>query len=339
MSLYRCVEGLQRGYLGTCSIDGSLVRVNSFDINLSQETEFHEHTIGLNDYFEYGAIESPINPRFKDGFVGKKGARDGILSHPQKKFWRPGVKSISGSINFFPSVSALKKVFDIAKYGKTFDMQYNYSKKSIYRIYYGCKINTMEFSVSAGENISVTLNIMATKVVEFSYGVAPHLKFSEKLINYGSLTVDTIHKYQIGEKLKGLEIQAFSFSINNSCQPIYTINQNVDKLDERLFPKDLRNGMQNVSGSITYYLVGNPVLNLAAKDLYPYLNEEQGKSYTSLDEKTAASEIKLSIPGDCGGVSFDEKICVVYKPVMRAGGTGVIFQTVPFQGVGFALGK
>jgi hypothetical protein len=278
--------------------------------------------------------------------VAIKTSSEGEIFHPQRKFWRPGVKKTSGTITFFPTIELLKEVFDIAKYGKTFVITNYYSKKSVFREYTGCKINTMDFSVVAGEDTIISLNIIAERVKEYT-GEAPSYTETKKIINYGIVDLTTEHKYFYGlsGQKNNLEIQSFNFSINNSCKAIYTaqknINEDVEDISNRLDPKEIRNGIQEVSGSITYYTVGNLVDNLEDnQEQYPFLDDQDGERYyTMLDEYTKESKIYIKINDNCEDLEFDESLCVVYQPVKRLGGVGVMLQTLTFQGVGFALGS
>lgn len=322
--MIRCDNVIQRGYLGSCEIDGVFVRVSSFEINLNQNVEFYDHTIGLNDYVKY-------SPNF--GIKGEHGQDENEISpiSPQKKFWRPGVKTITGGINFIPNLKILNKVFNLAKYGKKFDILYRYSQQSILRKFVNCRINTMQFTVISGEDINVSLNIMAENVEEYVSEDYLFYREAAKIINFSGVNIDTIHKYEVNGITKNLEIQSFNFTINNSCKPIYTAGMyNTEDPSFSLLPRDIRNGMQDVSGSISYYLLG---FKTGDEYSYPFLKN------TILYEDTYPSKIYIDIEDDCGDYSFNEEICVLYKPVNLNGSVGPVIQTLLFNGVGYALGK
>jgi hypothetical protein len=288
------INGLRNGYRGLCSIDGLFTRVSSFDVNVKQGVEFYDHTFGLSDNFTAATPSSP------------SGAKGELLPsiNVQKYFWRPGVKMTSGGISLFPSVAVLSKLFDLAKYGKKFDITVWYTH-SVGRRIKNCKLNSFQFNIQSGNVLDLNLDIMAEESKEF-FGDPPHYTVVEKLIPWAAIEIKTKHI--------NLPIASFNFNVENSCIPIYTAGS--------LDPKKIRNGMQNLTGSVSYYWNGkNPSL-----------------SPTILDEKTGPSEISIKIgDGKCGG-SFSATLCVVYTPILMKSSTEVVSQLLSFNGVGYALG-
>ena len=233
------INNLRKGYRGLCIIDGVLARVSSFDVNVNQNVEFYDHTLGLNDKLTSASSSAPAGS--KEDSVPK--------INVQKYFWRPGVKITSGNISLYPDVSVLNKLFNLTKYGKIFNITYYYSC-GVGRVIKECRINSFQFDIQAGDIVNLTIEIMAKESREF-FGDPPYNSKAEKLIPFSAVNINTKHL--------GANIMSFSLTVNNSCIPIYTAGS--------LDPKKIRTGMQMVSGSISYYWDGsNPTLSSTIVD-------------------------------------------------------------------------
>jgi hypothetical protein len=278
---------LKGGYLGLCVINNLQIRVTGFTLNVQQDVQFYDHIIGLRDSVPQG--------------LSTKGDVGAI--NVQKYTWRPGVKIVSGNISFPATTESLQLLFDLVKTGDDFDVQFNYSCDDTMRVFNFCKINSFTFTATAGDILNVSVEVMGRHMEEFT-GSNPYTQ-SQKLITWDNIYVSSISSDPV---------QAFSFTVNNNCMPIYTAGNNTS---DRLFPKKIRVGMQNMTGTIIYYI--------------------KGRAYVDLDKTTDSNLIGISIKGDCGDADFIEGLCVIYKPIERSSNIGALLHTLPFVGVGKAL--
>lgn len=227
---------------------------------------------------------------------------DGKLN-VQKTFWRPGVKICTGNVSFPATAKNLQKAFDLVKTGDDFELKFTYACNDVKRVFKFCKVSSFNFSVTAGDHATIQLGIMAREMTE---GTGSYRWTSpEKLLTWDEVGITSISTHKI---------QMFSFVVNNPCLPIYTAGTNSSN---DLFPKKIRIGMQTVTGSIVYYI--------------------KGISYNDLDASTGVNTIDIKISDKCS-VSFNESLCVIYKPIERAANIGALLHTLPFVGVGKALG-
>jgi hypothetical protein len=221
----------------------------------------------------------------------------------QKTFWRPGVKICTGNISFPATTKNLQKTFDLVKTGDDFELIFTYSCNDVRRTFKFCKISSFNFTVTAGDHAVIQLSIMARDMTEGTG--SSRLTSPEKLLTWDQIGITSISSHKI---------QMFSFVVNNPCIPIYTAGTNSSN---DLFPKKIRVGMQSVTGSIVYYI--------------------KGISYTDLDKDTGINTINIKISDKCS-VTFNESLCVVYKPIERGSNIGALLHTLPFVGIGKALG-
>ena len=228
------------GFVGLCQIDDIKVRVSSFNVNAKQEVEFYNHIYGLRDKIVVGAEGSEIS-NVTDGQLTK--GDDGSLNI-QKYLWRPGTKIVSGNVSFPVTVNALQKVYNLTRSGDDFTLYFGYSCDSIQRKYEFCKINSFSFSVTAGDLVQVSFDVMGLSVEEGYYLFDTTFQDAQKLVPWSAVSVSTISEDAL---------QSFNFNVSNNCLPIYTAGQNA----ENLFPKKIRVGMQELTGSLVAYQYGN----------------------------------------------------------------------------------
>ena len=273
--------------MGLCEVDGLKIRVSNFNVNVKQEVQFYDHAIGLRD-----SIPSGLDTK---GDVG--------ALNIQKHFWRPGVKIVSGNFDFPATPSNFQKIFDLAKTGDDFTLQFNYACDDVERLFKYCKINSFSFSVTAGEIATIQVDVMGREMIE-STG-SNTWRDPQKLLTWDAVEITSISNNPV---------QMFNFTVNNNCKPVYTAGAN-DTND--LFPKKIRVGMQELSGSIVYYI--------------------KGVDYEDLDKNSSYDTIKIDINDSCSS-NFSEELCVIYKPIERAGSLKALLHTLPFVGVGNAMG-
>lgn len=221
--------------MGYADIDGDKYRCTDMTLAPSQEPLFYDHVVGLKDVLPSTGSNT-------------KGANDSRgFSNAQKVLWRPSTISYEGSISFPVMDDAscggasnvnLEKVFDLAKYGDTFDTILTYNCLTG-RKFTNCKINTLGLSVTSGDIVQVTLQIIATGLEE-PEGDYNQFQDSQKLVTWDKVNINGS-----GEGIDFENMQAFSLDINNNINTIYT--------HESLAPKELRVGMQEVGGTLTLY--------------------------------------------------------------------------------------
>jgi hypothetical protein len=311
-----CFNKLQAGYSGLCYINGNPVRVSSFDVNVNQEVSFYDHVLGLRDSVPSGKLSDSSSTKSDVGNL-----------NIQKYFWRPGVISISGSISFPPDVGTLGRVFQLAKRGDPFSIEFFYAKRAVKRTLTGCTINSFKLSISASDILQLSIDIYAKNIEETEVGSYAGATYAQKLISYDAFSVVTDH---------AMDIQSFELSISNSLKNIYTAKS--------INPFDIRVGMQAVVGSIVYYYrsdtikKGDRSLDLLIRE--DEVDEEKTKAETDLLNKGSSSyTIKLAVNDPSCGGSFNEEICVIYEPVNRSSSLSALTQSVAFKGIGYALGK
>jgi hypothetical protein len=280
---------LNAGYIGLCEIDGLKIRVSSFNLNVRQEVQFYDHIIGLRD-----SIPTGLKTKKDDGNL-----------NIQKTFWRPGVKIAAGGITFPATVKNLQKIYDLAKTGDDFTIKFTYSCKDVERTFRFCKINSFIFTSVAGEIATIQIDVMSRDMKESTNKRNLWTK-KQKLLTWDEINVTSI---------SADPVQQFTFAVNNNCMPIYTAGANDT---DGLFPKVIRVGMQQVTGTIVYYV--------------------RGVSYDDIDDLTSNNNINIKSVDNCDGVEFNEDLCVIYKPIERASSMTALLHTLPFVGVGNALG-
>lgn len=301
------------GFKGLASItDNSTstsIRCTDFSVNLEQDVKFYEHTIGLRDTI-------PTN-----GAVTKGEQTDPVTVNNQKFFFRPGVKIIRGSMGFPATIENLELVFGLAKTGKTFKLVFNYDC-NIKKEFTECKINSFTFSATAGDIITITLDIIGRYFTE-SYGANASYITGQKLITWDAIkptvTLNTLNTSGASVATSLTDpIKTMEFTVNNNCIPIYTSGGNSSK---NLYPHDIRVGMQEVTGSLSYYIKGT------------------GANSLSPNATTSTIQIYISDPlATPNPFIFDHTLDVIMKPTQRTGAVGAIINTIAFVGIGKALG-
>jgi hypothetical protein len=206
---------VKQGYMGLATINGEKIRCTDFSMNPIQDALFYDPIFGLRD------------SRPTTIYGGKSDVGN---ANPQKFLWRAGVKSYAGSINY--PVCDTEPLIKLAQTGDDFDLELKYSC-GLTRKFDRCKINSYTLSVTAGDIVTVSANIMALNASD-TLTDEEHYKTSRKLLTWDDVYLSF-----------GFDVHDFSITINNSCRPIYTAYG--------LSPIQLRLGVQMVTGAITYY--------------------------------------------------------------------------------------
>jgi len=166
------------------------------------------------------------------------------------------------------------------------------------RRFIGCRLNSWQLTVTAGDIVNITADIWALGMEDTSS--TDRYTDSEKIITSDAVSV--IPKIDVTEE----DIQTFELSIENNLQYIYTADPGTDQ-PNKFVPRDLRVGMQLVTGSLGLYF-------------------DDGRSFLLPD--TDKATIELSIKD-----TLRTNINVVYMPKQRSGAVGPVITEVPFVGV------
>jgi len=289
------METISQGYIGIAEFGGLKVRCEDFGVNLQQDYQFYNHAVGLNDDVTGG---------------GKtKGEKVGTINI-QRTFFRPGVFKIEGSMSFPATEVNIPYFFNLIKTGnyiETFSFYYYcIDETKIGRKFNKVRLSNFNLEVTAGEIIKVTVGFVA-KDYESATGL-PDYTDSEKLLTWDMAEI-IVDSTPIDTE-KGLS--AFSLSVDNKVEAIYTLQPDNDL--NALGPHDLRLGIQEVSGTLTYYnITGLKVLPECEK---PY---EKGTITVTMG-------------------AFTTPINTIFLPAQVSGSSGTITTSIGFVGVDKAFG-
>jgi hypothetical protein len=285
------------GFRGLAVINGLKIRCTEFGMNPQQSMLFYDHAIGLNDTV-------PGSPDTKDDAPG--------FIQTQKKYNRPSPIMIGGGLAFPASTVGdtdtpnFINLFALAKYGNFFDVSFN-QWCSNGRRFIDCRVASFTFSVTAADIVNISAEIHAKNFVD----TATDFEFTQprKLITWDEVELSLI----VGDSggFVADDIQGLEFTINNNLSEVYTANPNPGTGYQDLLPKDLRLGMQEVSGTVSIYAKNGP---------------------NFLTPATGQLQMRLTV-----GSWFTDIYCVI-NPKQIQGIVGPVIITVPFQGVDKAFG-
>lgn len=270
------------GYMGVLSADGTKIRVTSFSVNPEQTISFYDHTIGLRDNIP-GSI------------FGPKGDA-GFNSNPQKNLFRPSVITVGGSFSYPLFENGGNTLFTLAKEGRSFPITFT---RDCYHAttYSDCKISQYQLSMAAGDVPNITCTIAGISATEGSAGALGEPEI-QKLVTWDACSVSV-------PGIDADRISSFDMTITNDCKYVYTAGNNASN---GLKAKEIRVGLQSVTGTISYYAKGRSL---------EFLNGGS-PSYT------------INVSAD--DLVFDIKC--VFQPVKREGVVGPVISTLSFVGVG-----
>jgi len=227
------------GYRGIARVEGgNYIRCTNMNVNLQQDTLFYDHTLGLNDYVSSGDSTKIERP----GFV-----------QTQKNFWRPSPLSIGGSIAY--PLTAEEDGYNLFQKAKTgagvgnIEMYYycDDDSGSNGRSFEECRVGSFQLNITAGDFANIQVDFGGKRSVDIS-GTPTHYKAPTKMISWDKVSIS-------GSGLSE-NIQAFSMNINNNLSHVYTARPSSIAPYE---PKDVRLGMQEVTGTISVYNKKGPI--------------------------------------------------------------------------------
>ena len=291
------------------------LRCSDMNITPTQKALYYDHVIGLRDTI-------PSNSDTKGEITNSS-----LAINTQKKFWRASTIKYSGSLTY-PAIvyddcsgcqtNTLQKVFDIAKYGTYFNITLYYNCDNDNgnlkgRKFTDCRIDNYSFTSTVGDVITINIEVVASDVVDTQMSVSDAIYSNiERFITWETMNLTVSGGGGVsapvdpGFSIPSDLIQSFDFNVANNINIIYT--------QEKLKPKDLRVGMQEVTGSLVLY-------NKKGTNIMPY--------------DTLISPFYINVQTVC---SFDETIRCVFEPSSIPGSTTTILSTIPFSGVDKALG-
>jgi len=276
------MSNLCPGYTGLLfGPEESKIRCTDFGVIRQQPPLFYDHVIGLRDTIP----------------VGMETKGEGATINIQKTIERPGVKIISGGFSFPATELNCGVFFDKMKYGDYFDFAFIYSGADKGFKFIDCRVNTYSFSVTAGDIATISVDILGKDAEP--YGRKSEYVVAEKMITWDKVQVANAPGGSSG-------VQGIDFSVNNNLIPIYTSNNNVS---ENLKVKEIRVGMQEMTGALTVY-----------------------RKYDANFDLSSPTTMTLTCPG------LATPLNVVFQPTQPASALGPIITKIPFTGIDKAFG-
>lgn len=287
------------GYMGVCSIQDEFFRCSTFDVGYKQSSEFYDHVLGLRDVLPGGVFSADTTKStYNEPFP---------VFNPQRIFWRRTKGIVDGSFSM-PLVDDKQfSWFEWARTGQYLPAFYFlYYCNGVARGFNKCRVDNYDLKLEAGDYAVETVGVVGAEIIENdSIQNGPSYTTAEKLVTWDKSTIAITGLQELD-----LKITSFNLKINNNCKPVWTSgrNNNLDNV-RKLLPYDIRVGMQEVTGDISFYNKG-----------------------TSLNTVNGIYQISVTI----GTRSF--VINALFEPVSRSGMIGPITSTLSFTGVDYALG-
>lgn len=284
------------GYRGIATIGGSQVRFSDASITARQEIEAPDLVSGDWDRnaYNYGKIE-----------VG------GSINGPVTETFLTGASSImqwgAGRADSGDACGGLD--------AQDIHLYYFCNRD---RLFQNLFVNTLSFSVSAGEVANFTLDVVGTSAYPFGTNPPPHFTEAEKLLTWDKVNVTIIAggatdpvNNDIPTALSDIKFSNFEFTVNNNIQTVYGLGQ------DNLFPFDIVPGIRQISGSLSVY--NTPDFNGA----------ETFEDYCADGVHT----LQFGLSSLCTGGSSTVSVKVRFHRVEPTLNTGPIISTVAFTGV------
>jgi len=229
-------EDIYTGYMGIGVFGGKSVRCTDFNANVNQEFGFYNHVIGLND-------TTPGGSKTKGENIGNW--------RTQRTFVKPNPLMIEGSASFPATESNISYFFNFIKTGSFVgDISFYYNCLEG-RTFQNARLSSFTLDVTAGDILNITVGFAAKSV--FSVGGGTPYKDPEKLLTWDQVSIQVNDlNFSSSDLLK-----SFTLDAKNPIIPIYT-NDPKNAFSD-LAPRDLRLGIQEVSGAVTCYNVDGPL--------------------------------------------------------------------------------
>lgn len=271
------LDAVGMGYMGFFKLDGVYFPATNLDFKIRTEVRYYDHTIGLVDSVPSTWLDS-------------KGVNLGSAAKTQKYLYR--------FAPVLPTASVSGMIHDVASLSTMLSKCLNFDLMSVAELGFkqgdGVKmtdayISRLSFNVSAGDILSYSMDL-----VSFDYDTITSTSTSDtiscgKLLTWDQITVASA-------ATDNNSVATISVDIDNNVQPIYTTGLTT------LLPRDIRAGIQAVSGSLGVYS--------------PDFVTDEGTQDT----------ISIFSAG-----SFNLSIKVVYEPGAAAVDPGPFIVNIPFK--------
>jgi len=272
-------ETIHPGYLGLVDISG-VGRVRFTDSNITARQEVNAPDIIMGDYdhdaYVFGKIEvggtisGPVTETF--------GAAGGLWS------W---ATSRTGTCK------------ELSEAGVTV---YYYCEKS--RAFSGMKVNSVNFSCSAGDIAQFSIDLMGKSAADWGTGTTSY-EDAEKLITWDKVSVSVGGTGPGATALTNVSFSNFDFTVSNNLEPVYSLSQ------ANLFPVQVVEGLRTITGSLSVF------------------NAPEVDGVETWDEYVAANVSTLTF--NVGDLSVTAN--VQFHRVEPAASVGPVVSTVAFTGV------
>lgn len=272
-------EAVHPGYLGLVDIDGvGQVRFTDSNITARQEIEAPDIIMGDYDHDAYvygkievgGTISGPVTETFGRG--------DGLWD------W------------------ATRRTGDCKELREDGCTIYYYCNKS--RSFSGLKVNSVNFSCSAGEVAQFSVDLMGKRAAQWGSG---NIVFTdaEKLITWDKVGVSIGTGGPGAGALTNVAYSNFDFTLSNNLEAVYSLSQ------KDLFPYQVVEGLRTITGTLSVF------------------NAPEVDGVETWDEYEAADVSTLSF--FVGDLNVTCK--VQFHRVEPAASVGPVVSTVGFHGV------
>jgi hypothetical protein len=213
-----------KSYLGTCTFAGKSMFCTNMSASIEAKPTFFDHVVGL-----------------RDTDSGSKGK--GNLQKTQKRIYRYSPVLAKMSMSGPATSEGLKVLFDAAKKGDEIDCEMLFWKGGQgYKITKGI-VSSFGMEIKAGEAVTFNAEIVGKDMSEDAID-SPAI--CTKIMVWTDVRIKTI---------LGANLVSFSLNINNPIKPVWTSGdgEGTVGVEPKLFPSDLRIGIQEVTGSVTSY--------------------------------------------------------------------------------------
>lgn len=201
----------RKSFMGSCTVAGCTIAATSMSCGLEIRPGFYDHIFGKRD--------NPNSPKSPGGPLDK-----------QKTLYRflPGLAKMS--VSGLP-LTDLGSLWDVAKNADDCSGGITFYEGGESKGLSQAKIASLTIDARAGENVSVSVELVARNIGAGSGGTAGGCA---KIITWADFSVDS----GLGDAI------AFSVTITNPIKPVYTSSGGY-------FADELRCGIQEITGSVT----------------------------------------------------------------------------------------
>jgi len=238
-------------YSGSCKVNGTQIFCREVSVNIESKPTFYDHTIGLQES--------------KKGIVVNGISKAGTKI--QKKYYRYSPVLPKASISGPLTVKNLNTLLGLAEWGGSsggnvidgVDVEVVMWKNGVKQTLKSAFLQTLSIDIRAGDVASFSADFVGKDVDTATGQAVMEIAVQERLLTWDairiSLAAPTYDNPQGGEFFgsSGSDwgIASFSISVNNPVGPIYTANT------ANIYPKELRLGIQDTTGSISIYGVNS----------------------------------------------------------------------------------